>query len=138
MLSWEQRYEIGIPSIDSQHKMLITLANDLSELLTNAVDGEDVYDRMVVIITALFGYTKDHFAHEEFLLQSVGYPELDAHKEEHSKFIAQLEALDLRALDDDQVAHGKKILNFLITWIFKHISDSDFSYQNVLLSKLNI
>ena len=61
MIQWESQYELGIKSIDDQHKKLIEITSHLSELLTNATNGEDIYDEMVTIIDSLTQYTISHF-----------------------------------------------------------------------------
>lgn len=131
MIEWHSHYELGIESIDSQHKELLAIAGRLSHLLTSALEGDDIYDDMVEIVGDLTEYTKYHFDFEEKIFETLNFEFKDAHIEEHRKLIREIEALDLRALDEDQVTHGKKILNFLITWVFKHISGSDALYKDL-------
>lgn len=133
MIAWESHYELGIASIDEQHKKLIEITSRLSELLTSAVEGDDIYDEMVSIIHELTEYTVKHFGYEEQLFERLNYSESDLHKAEHNKLIDEIEKLDLRAIDEDQVTYGKKILKFLITWVFKHISGSDFKYKDLFI-----
>lgn len=133
MIEWEEKYELGIPVIDEQHKELIRLTSKLSELLTDAVQGDDIFDEMVEIIQAVTAYTVYHFKYEEQLFEKLGYDAKESHIEEHNKLIHEIESLDLRAVDEDQVTYGKKILKFLITWVFKHISGSDFLYRELFI-----
>ena len=133
MIQWDAQYEMGITVIDEQHKELIRITGRLSELLTNAVEGEDIYDEMVEIIEDLTEYTVYHFRYEEELFEKLDYEYRHSHIEEHNKLIAEISALDLRAVDEDQVTYGKKILKFLITWVFKHISGSDFLYKELFI-----
>ena len=133
MIQWESQYELGIKSIDDQHKRLIEITSHLSELLTNATNGEDIYDDMVTIIDSLTQYTISHFQFEEALFHKYNYASKEAHIEEHNKLIQEISNLDLRAIDEDQVTYGKKILKFLISWVFKHISGSDFLYRELFI-----
>lgn len=133
MIQWDSQYELGIKSIDNQHKKLIEITGHLSELLTNATNGEDIYDEMVTIIDALVQYTIGHFKFEEDLFHKFNYEFKESHIEEHNKLIREISSLDLRAIDEDQVTYGKKILKFLITWVFKHISGSDFLYRELFV-----
>ncbi|MGX8795884.1 bacteriohemerythrin [Fusibacter sp. JL298sf-3] len=134
MIEWSSHYELGIESIDNQHKELVRITGRLSDLLGSATQGEDIYDDMVTIVGDIKAYTVEHFSYEEMLFDKFGYEDKERHKQEHKKLIDEIETLDLRALDDDQVAHGKKILNYLITWVFKHISGSDFLYKDLFKS----
>lgn len=133
MIQWESHYELGITSIDEQHKKLIEITGRLSELLTSAVEGDDIYDEMVAIIHELTDYTVKHFGFEERLFEQLNYEGKEEHKAEHKNLINEIEKLDLRAIDEDQVTYGKKILKFLITWVFKHISGSDFKYRDLFI-----
>ncbi len=133
MIQWDKQYETGINSIDEQHKALIIITSELSDLLTNAIQGDDIYDEMVHIIKRLTDYTVFHFKYEEDLFHKLNYEFKDAHIIEHNKLIEEVENLDLRAVDEDQVAYGKKILKFLLTWVFKHISGSDFLYKDTFV-----
>lgn len=133
MIQWESQYELGIKSIDDQHKKLIEITSHLSELLTNATNGEDIYDEMVTIIDSLTQYTISHFQFEEALFHKYNYASKEAHIAEHNKLIQEISNLDLRAIDEDQVTYGKKILKFLISWVFKHISGSDFLYRELFI-----
>lgn len=133
MIQWEKQYELGIATIDDQHKQLVGITSRLSELLTNAVQGEDIYDEMVSIIEELTDYTVYHFKYEEDLFEKLNYEFKDAHIDEHNRLIQEISALDLRAVDEDQVTYGKKILKFLITWVFKHISGSDSLYKDLFI-----
>lgn len=133
MINWDKQYETGFASIDDQHKELIRIIGDLSSLLTNVGEGEDIYDEMVTIVESLTSYTIYHFKYEEDLFQKFNYEDKEAHIEEHNKLITQIENLDLRAADEDQVIFGKKILKFLISWLYKHISGTDFLYRDLFI-----
>lgn len=134
MIQWEKQYELGIKSIDDQHKRLIEITSELSVVLTNAVSGDDIYDQMVEIIQEITDYTVYHFKYEESLFEKIDFEFKESHVKEHNDLIGQIERLDLRAVDEDQITYGKKILKFLITWVFKHISGSDFLYRDVMIS----
>lgn len=134
MIQWDSQYEIGIAVIDEQHKELISITSRLSDLLVNATEGEDIYDEMVDLIKELTDYTVYHFKFEEQWFEQLNYENKEAHVAEHNKLIAEIAALDLRAVDEDQITYGKKILKFLITWVFKHISGSDFLYRELFIA----
>lgn len=137
MIQWDKQYELGIELIDDQHKELIEITSRLSDLLTEAVEGEDVYDGMVSLIEELKAYTIYHFNTEETLFEKFNYASREAHVAEHNKLIEEIENLDLRAVDEDQVVYGKKILKFLISWVFKHISGTDVLYKELFMERID-
>jgi len=133
MIQWDNQYELGITSIDNQHKELVNIIGNLSDLLTSAISGEDIYDPMIEIITSLTNYTIYHFKYEEDLFDAYGYESAAVHKKEHQNLIQEIENLDFESIDEDQVIYGKKILRFLLTWVFKHISGTDFLYKEFMI-----
>jgi hypothetical protein len=50
MISWETQYELGIKSIDDQHKELVNIINKMAALLIEAKQGVDIYDEVVAVI----------------------------------------------------------------------------------------
>lgn len=134
MIQWDEQYSTGIKTIDDQHKELINIIGTLSDLLTSAIEGQDIYDPMTEIITSLTNYTIYHFNYEEELFAKYGYEDAAPHTKEHQNLIAEIENLDFEAIDEDQVTYGKKILRFLLSWVFKHISGTDFLYRDFLIA----
>jgi hemerythrin len=132
MITWDKQYETGFETIDNQHKELVRIISRLSDLLTDAVDGDDIYDDMVAIIDDLTAYTIYHFKYEEDLFNQFNYESKEAHMAEHSKLINDIHELDLRQAEESPVVFGKKILKFLISWLFKHISGTDFLYKDFM------
>lgn len=136
MILWESKYELGIETIDLQHRQLVEMASGLSDLLIGAQDGDDIYDDIMALLDSLTQYTIKHFEYEEMLMDQAGYHALDVHQQEHRKLIEDLQNLDLSMADIDQIAFGKKVLKFLITWVFKHISGTDFLYKDALTKEI--
>lgn len=133
MIEWDSKYELGIGSIDGQHKKLVDLINELAELLEDAINGSDIYDKVIELMKGLKDYTVYHFKYEEDLFDKYAYPFKEIHKNEHAKLIKELEEFDIYSLDEDQVGNGNKLLKFLISWLFKHISGSDFLYRDLMI-----
>ena len=134
MIEWEEQYELGIKSIDDQHKELVNIINRLASLLVEAKQDVDIYDEVVNVVEALNKYTIYHFKYEENLFDKFSYENSDKHKEEHSKLVNEIIELDLSSFDENQVKHTNDLLKFLITWLFKHISGSDFLYKNLFIA----
>ncbi|CBH22154.1 putative Hemerythrin-like protein CA_C0069 [Acetoanaerobium sticklandii] len=132
MISWETQYELGIKSIDDQHKELVNIINKMAALLIEAKQGVDIYDEVATVINDLKKYTIYHFKYEENLFDQYSYEYKDTHKAEHDKLVSDIEELDLSSFDEDQIKHTNDLLKFLITWLFKHISGSDFLYRDLL------
>ena len=84
-ITWKPYYSVGDDSLDTQHKVIIGLINELyAAVLANRpdVDLKGIMDR-------LLRYTITHFQHEEQLMLECGFPDLQAHKLLHERLRQQ-------------------------------------------------
>jgi hemerythrin len=130
-IEWDDRYSVGIPPIDDQHKELVRLTNDLYK---GCLAGEEAArDYFITAIRGMVDYAKYHFSMEERLLQNVDYPEMAEHKREHEAFIKHI-------LDEVTAFHaGKKFVpnvfvRYLKDWILSHIAVEDKKYAAFILN----
>ena len=72
LIEWDARYSVGIESIDSQHRLLVSMIRHLQEAMLDSRTGEVV----APLFNAMRQYTKFHFEYEEQLLKEHEYPEL--------------------------------------------------------------
>jgi len=125
IVSWGKKYDVGIESINLQHKKIIDITNQLYQAcyaenkVTETVFKESM-SRMVE-------YVRYHFATEQELLKRINYPGYLDHKKEHERLITQI----LAAVKDFN--NGKKFIpnQFVRTlrdWIFNHIAITDKNY----------
>lgn len=130
IMSWTDTYSVGIAEIDQQHKKLIELINTLHEAMTKG-QAKTVLSK---ILAELVSYCASHFATEERLFDTHGYPEAADHKDKHRKMTAKV--LDLQ----QQFEQGKTtitldVMNFLQQWLDKHILGTDKNYSAFLNGK---
>lgn len=133
MFLWKKEFELGITSIDDQHKRLLEIGNQINSLLINHSDDDDNFDEIHNVIEELKDYTVYHFNTEEVLFVKYKYPEYDQHKKEHDDFIAYIESVNLENVDDNQKMFLKELLGKIVQWVFKHIITTDFMYKDYLL-----
>lgn len=127
---WSEKYSLGIKEIDPQHMKLIGMISKLDEAMRKG-EGRQV---LGVILKELIDYTRTHFAFEERLMKTNGYPEYDEHKAKHEKMTRKV--LDIQ----EQYKEGKtnitfEVMKFLEDWIDKHIMGTDMKYAPFLKSK---
>lgn len=133
MFIWKKEFELGIKSIDEQHKCLLDLGNRINELLVNHDDDDDNYDEIYEVIEELRAYTVYHFNTEEELFLKYNYPEYHAHKKEHDDFVAFLKSVNPEDIDENQKGFLKKLLAQIVQWVFEHIITTDYMYKDYLL-----
>ncbi|WP_017210933.1 bacteriohemerythrin [Clostridium beijerinckii] len=130
MVKWKADYEVGVKLIDEQHEKLFEIADRAYKLLTNDFIL-DKYDRITEILGELKEYTIFHFKSEEEYMLSIGYKKFLSHKVIHEDFIKSIDNIDLHEIDLNQDESVKKILEFVVDWIDKHIlSEDKFIVEN--------
>lgn len=135
--NWDSKYETNISEIDSQHKKLFRLINNI----------EVVYDEnkhhlsgkskiLLEAVSELEDYTLSHFLIEERVMELNQYPGLDAHILQHNKFTDKILELknrlnqgDLLSNDDLLDVFFKDLIDLLRAWLTNHILKEDLDYK---------
>lgn len=128
-VEWSDILSVGIEEIDSQHKVLIALVNEMHEAV-HTRRGSDVVRG---VLSKLVGYTRIHFAVEESLMRILGYPGYDEHKEQHEELIGNLYDLQQK-VETGEMAIGFELMHFLKIWLTKHIMESDQQYAEFFIN----
>jgi hemerythrin len=123
ILPWSDKYSVGLPDVDTQHKELIRLINSLHAAMSEG-KGKEVLGS---ILDDLVRYTRTHFAYEESLLRERGYTDLAAHTRIHQELTHQV--LDLQAkLKSGKLTITIEVMTFLKHWLADHILSRDLAY----------
>jgi len=95
-LLWRKSYESGNETIDSQHKVLFEMVNDLLMV------GIESVDKVYVLQAALqlLDEVKRHFRDEEKILGDLGYALADEHAKNHAYMLARANDLVARLMQD--------------------------------------
>jgi hemerythrin len=128
-VGWDDRYSIGIPVIDEQHKTLIEITNRLFVECLN----EEAEAKFRGIVREVVDYVKYHFSSEEKILERIGYPGIEGHKREHEFFVKELLA-KVQAFEEGQKYVPNLFARFLKDWILTHVAISDKAYATYLFS----
>lgn len=131
MLVWEESYRIGVDEMDSEHLILFALLNQLDININNDMSAECVVD----VLGALASYIDYHFAHEEALMKSVGFPGLEEHAAQHRVFVAEVARLRDLAGAGDALQAALKVRNFVLNWLLGHILETDAHYARHMASQ---
>ncbi len=134
MFKWREIYSCNIEEVDNQHKRLLEIGSNLSNLVRNK-DGIDRYDEIMEHLGELKNYTIYHFNSEEELMEKYGYEGLDEHKKAHRNFIDKINEIHCKDIDEDQRGVTMEILIFIADWIENHILKDDHRYKDFLNEK---
>ncbi|GHV85809.1 hypothetical protein AGMMS50230_14170 [Spirochaetia bacterium] len=125
---WDDAYSVGFDTIDEQHKELVRMTNLLFEGCKQGSTSADV--ALMKTIRSAVEYAQTHFYTEEKYMKQVNYPDLPAHKEEHTTFVSTV----LQAVKEFEEGKSEPIAlaRFLKQWLLNHIAGSDKKYAPYL------
>jgi hemerythrin-like metal-binding protein len=127
LINWHDTWNIGITSIDEEHRSIVASLNELSTLLGHCSSRQEV-ERILAQVVVL---TKEHFESEEILMESHGYPEYPQHKLEHLKLNLQLQEFEQR-FAAGAADLSVPVLEYLRNWFTSHLVRCDLPYAAFL------
>ncbi|MDR0636972.1 MAG: bacteriohemerythrin [Treponema sp.] len=127
-VTWEDRYALGIPFIDAQHKELVRLTNELF-LSCQGGTANDIFRET---IKAAVKYVAEHFSAEEAMMSRIKYPGLAEHKKEHEVFVQKV-LEDVQHFEAGRAFVPNTFVRFLKDWILTHIAMSDKKYADYIM-----
>lgn len=116
---WSPNLSIGVEELDSDHKELIDLLNQLDAEVGQTA-GHDAISRK---LDELIARTEAHFRHEEEIMVREKYPETQHHARVHQALMEEIR--ELRADHAAGTEIGPEITEFIKRWLIGHIIESD-------------
>lgn len=132
LVVWDTQLELGIPTIDVQHKHFVALLNSLYASFRNSTPKEEV----MLLIEDLINYESIHFGTEEQYMMSSNYPEFERHKEIHNDLKTKLLEL-VEKYKQGNSGDLMNLIDFLENWLVDHLMKEDVRYKEHFL-KANI
>ena len=127
MFTWKPVYSVNVASIDAQHQNLLAIGRELLDSMSSG-HGQAATGK---ILDRLVQYTTVHFAYEERLLQTNGYPDFMAHKAEHDALVKKVLQFQVD-FNAGRVALSIDLVRFVKNWLIGHIQGSDQEYSPFL------
>lgn len=123
IMQWDSSLDVGVSAMNKEHQDILAVMNRIYDASAQGVHGHAIND----LVAQLGQVCVDHFTDEERLMERIGYPEIDKHKQLHARLLSQVDqhAQAIRA------AHGKpsaEFFNFLKFWLTSHIKGIDTKY----------
>jgi hemerythrin len=125
IVEWDEKYSTGIELIDSQHKQLVHLTNELYQACMGG--DEELGTVFKEAMGRMVEYVRFHFGAEQEMLQRIKYPNYTEHVKLHTDLIKQI----IEA--SNNFNKGKHFIanRFVMTlrdWILGHIGYYDKVY----------
>ncbi len=123
-LSWSDRYSVGSPIVDAEHKELFLIVNEFYENLEDKRGIKDFFPTLNRLIV----YAEHHFGSEEKYMKLAGYPEVELreHMRIHEELVDEVFHLYARLRGEEGGAtSGVDVGKFIEDWLSNHILDVD-------------
>lgn len=123
-VEWEERFNIGIDSIDNAHRKLFSIVRKLIYLSKKEKHGPWACAEGIKFFKS---YAIEHFANEEAYMQSIGYIGYETHKQLHDNMrYKTLPALEKDLLESNYSQESiQHFLGICLGWLTVHIMIED-------------
>ncbi len=126
-IEWNDDYSVKVKLLDEQHQYLIKILNKLHEAMKKG-NSKTVLSNT---LDQLIQYSVEHFNSEEQLLDQYNYPQANTHKDEHKKFVNEVQKFK-QGFDSGKMFVSIELMDFLKNWLIKHIQGTDKQYSSFL------
>jgi len=131
---WEDKYSLGIASVDEQHKTFFEILNEVAEL-TKHPNDPDLRSGLVIALVKFGNYAFYHLSYEEEYFIKFAYKDREDHETAHEIYRGKItEYLKrIKNADTDLVNLAEETAQFGQDWLKFHILDMDKKYVDLFL-----
>ena len=134
LIDWSDKYSIGIPQIDEQHKMLFEGVHRLHEACV-ANRGEHVVLEAMVLLE---NYVRGHFQDEVAFMREHEYPRVEEHRKLHAVFlVGYLELIGEFKESGPSQRLAERMGEMVQCWLVDHIAKADQAYAKHVKERAN-
>ncbi|PKL82237.1 MAG: hypothetical protein CVV24_11115 [Ignavibacteriae bacterium HGW-Ignavibacteriae-3] len=120
---WTSACRTGFEEIDSQHRLLFAICNELLEISNpNNQELEIKY-----LLRHLREYVENHFSFEENFMEEKKYPGTGEHKEKHEQIVSEINYALTGSATMNELK--KKLESLLGSWVQEHILIEDKKFS---------
>jgi len=134
-IQWQDKMNVGIYSVDSQHQYLVSLINTI-EAAGNCHLERDLF---LTHLSQLEAYTHYHFEQEEKFQLENNFPFYESNKNEHKELVKHLAELieSIKSDTGDSVKPKQvgKVFEFLRDWLVNHLFGEDMKMKGAFPGK---
>lgn len=123
---WKEKYKVGVRLIDEQHQELFNRVSDFVQTIRSEEHWEDKLDKVKETMAFMQEYVVVHFEEEEIYQEKINYPDIQEHKQEHTKFKEGVNHY-VKIFEEEGFTE-EKIQEFggrLMTWLIMHVGKMD-------------
>ena len=111
---------VGVASMDQEHRVQLSLLNDLKAAVRSGADDRLVY----ALLHELVEQTNLHFLSEQLAMKLHAYTASESHFQEHERLLVEVQNLK-HSLATGTAANKHSLIEALRSWLVIHIQTSD-------------
>lgn len=117
-IEWSDDLSTNYVLIDSQHKQLFKIINELLDACKKGQAKTEV----IKVVDFLEKYVNEHFSTEESFMEQHNYPHIAAHKKLHEEFKENFKNYKNRLSNEGvTLSFSISLTHTLVEWLTKHI-----------------
>ena len=120
LIAWDEKFAVGIVSVDHEHRELIDLVNAAHERLMRPAAKASVPE----FLGEIYARISAHFALEEKLMRVEHYDHYDEHKADHERLLDDIRDI-MDDYEDEQTFDENRFAERLRTWFTGHFGTHD-------------
>jgi len=126
LIPWREEFALGISEIDEQHKKILAIINNLSEIF----QGKKHHEQGIInqIIQELDDYANYHFQTEEKYFDLFSYQDAEAHIKIHNQYREKIVEWRQKYEKENDPKIFFDVSEFLKNWWVWHINNTDRAY----------
>lgn len=133
---WKDKYEIGVPEVDDQHRELFARVGSFLNTLRSDSPWEEKVNKVNETVAFMKDYVVTHFQDEEAYQEKIGYPGLDHHKKIHEGMVAYVAEVSAQYEQQGfKEIHMQQFAGRLVTWLVNHVVAEDQKIADYARSK---
>jgi hemerythrin-like metal-binding protein len=119
-LEWNERYSVGIPAVDHEHREIIELINTLVGRIVESPASEENLEYLGEIYARIAA----HFALEEKIMREAGYDEYADHSSDHGRLLDDIREM-MDEYEDRRAFDAEAFVERLDRWFGDHFRTRD-------------
>jgi hemerythrin len=120
LIEWDDRFSVGVASVDHEHRGLIALVNATHDRLRRPGAEDAVPD----FLGEIYARISAHFALEERLMQEKHYDHYSDHKMDHERLLEEIRDM-MDDYEDNNFFNEQQFSEKLQTWFTEHFRTHD-------------
>ena len=137
IVPWREQMSLNYLPLDEEHRAFLDVVN-LSLIASRNAD----FKTMESVFNSCYDYVRNHFSHEEDVMERVHFPDMQAHLKAHRTFIQNISEFRQKyeSLTDqtEKQKEAVRAADFLHLWFIGHVLSRDKLLKPYLVRLRNL